>query len=64
MEERAHHVVVVAGEHGHTATVLPIPQPDRLIVGRRADPRVLVVKLHLFIGENGILNCTNSVNEN
>ena len=41
-----HDIVVVSGEDGDTRPRLPIPDPDRLIVRRRDDPRVFSVEEH------------------
>mmetsp|Transcript_54339 Transcript_54339/g.132803 ORF Transcript_54339/g.132803 Transcript_54339/m.132803 type:complete len:248 (-) Transcript_54339:94-837(-) len=46
VELHAHHVVVVASQHGDARARLPVPDPDGLVVGRADDPRVLVVELH------------------
>lgn len=41
----SHDVVVVAGENGNALARLPVPDPDRLVVGSGEDPGVLVVEV-------------------
>ena len=44
VELGAHDVVVVPGEDGDAGAGLPVPDADRLVVGGREDPGVLVVE--------------------
>jgi len=43
--ENLHDVVIVTCQDGDTTSVLPIPNPDRLIVTRRNDPRLFGVEV-------------------
>ena len=44
VEHAAHDVVVVPGQHRDAVPALPVPDADRLVVGGREDPGVLVVE--------------------
>lgn len=45
MESSAHDVVIMSGQYGNTASRLPVPDSDGLIIRSWDDPRVLVMKL-------------------
>ena len=46
MEGSAHHVVVVARQHGQARARLPVPDANSLVVRSAHNPRVLIVKLN------------------
>ena len=63
-----HHVVIVSGEDGNAVAVLPIPNTDGLIVGRRKQPGAFMMELHrtdvIQMSQKGELHLTCTVGPN
>ncbi len=45
MEGSTHNIVSVTSQHGNTLSTLPVPDPDGLVIRRRENPGVLLMKL-------------------
>ena len=46
MELHVHHIVSVASQDGNIASILPVPDPDSLVIRGTADPGKFMVKLY------------------
>lgn len=44
VELGTHYIVIVPGQNTDARSRLPIPNPDRLIIGRTQDPRILMME--------------------